>query len=473
MKRRRFLHLAAGAAALPALLPLAWALDYPTRPVRIVVPYPAGIAPDIVARVVAQALSQRLKQQFIVDNRPGGASNVGTAMVAHAAPDGYTLLVVTTTNAINASLYDNLDFDLIRDIAPVAGLVRLGLVIVVHPSVPAQTLGEFIAYAKANPGKINYASVGSGAATNVAGELFKAMAGVNLVNVPYRGSYLPDLISGQVQASFTPILQSLGYIKAGKLRALAVTGATRSASLPDVPAAVEFVPGYQAYVWDAVGAPAKTPEEIVEQLNKEINAVLLDPAIKACWWPLRSRRAFLAPRTCDQMQRRSLDTPTQRRATLARTRAAWQDTELAGISQQACRHLGHARFALRSGHGRACLGMSVSINSGHHRANQSAHERGCVGSAASRGRGCFWFQSPAFHFASGQISGTSLPLCVQGSTVHSSLVLRSLITAVLCGPSVNKNRDTGAAIVWCRSNLSWSRTSSSEFVLLVVSMQSN
>src|SRR5262249_15222377 len=206
----------AGAAPLRARPPLAWAPHYPTRPVRIVAPYPAGIAPDIVARVVAQALSQRLKQQFIVDNRPGGASNVGTAMVVHAAPDGYTLLVVTTTNAINASLYDNLDFDLMRDIAPVAGLVRLGLVIVVHPSVPAPTLGEFIAYAKANPGKINYASVGSGAATNVAGELFKAMAGVDLVNVPYRGSYLPDLISGQVQASFTPILQSLGYIKAGK-----------------------------------------------------------------------------------------------------------------------------------------------------------------------------------------------------------------------------------------------------------------
>src|SRR5262245_46954440 len=207
LQRRRFLHLAAGAAALPALPRLASALDYPTRPVRIVVPYPAGIAPDIVARVVAQPLSERLKQQFIVDNRPGGASNVGTAIVAHAPADGYTLLVVTTTNAINTSLYDNLDFDLIRDIAPVAGLVRLGLVIVVNPSVPAQTLPEFIAYAKANPGKINYASVGSGAATNVAGELFKEMAGVNLVNVPYRGNYLPDLLSGQVQASFTPILQ--------------------------------------------------------------------------------------------------------------------------------------------------------------------------------------------------------------------------------------------------------------------------
>jgi len=245
--------------------------------------------------VVAQALSQRLKQQFIVDNRPGGASNVGTAMVAHAAPDGYTLLVVTTTNAINASLYDNLDFDLIRDFAPVAGLVRLGLVIVVHPSVPAQTLAEFIAYAKANPGKIDYASVGSGAATNVAGELFKEMAGVNLVNVPYRGSYLPDLLSGQVQASFTPILQSLSYINAGQLRALAVTGATRSASLPGVPAAAEFVPGYEAYVWDAVGAPAKTPAEIIEHLNKEINAVLADPMIKAQFAGLGAEPMLMTP----------------------------------------------------------------------------------------------------------------------------------------------------------------------------------
>jgi len=279
-QRRRFLRLAAGAAVLPALPRHALALDYPTRPVRIIVPYPAGIAPDIVARVVGQALSERFKQQFIVDNRPGGASNVGTAIVAHAPPDGYTLLVVTTTNAINTSLYDNLDFDLVRDIAPVAGLVRLGLVIVVHPSVPVQTLPEFIAYAKANPGKINYASVGSGAATNVAGELFKQMAGINLVNVPYRSSYLPDLIGGQVQAAFTPILQSAEYIRAGRLRALAVTGATRSDSLPGVPAAAEFVPGYEAYVWDAVGAPAKTPPEIVEELNKAINAVLSDPAIK-------------------------------------------------------------------------------------------------------------------------------------------------------------------------------------------------
>jgi len=294
-QRRRFLRLAAGAAVLPALPRHALALDYPTRPVRIIVPYPAGIAPDIVARVVGQALSERFKQQFIVDNRPGGASNVGTAIVAHAPPDGYTLLVVTTTNAINTSLYDNLDFDLVRDIAPVAGLVRLGLVIVVHPSVPVQTLPEFIAYAKANPGKINYASVGSGAATNVAGELFKQMAGVNLVNVPYRSSYLPDLLGGQVHAAFTPILQSAEYIRADRLRALAVTGATRSDSLPGIPAAAEFVPGYEAYVWDAVGAPAKTPAEIVEELNKEINAVLSDPTIKAQFANLGAEPMLMTP----------------------------------------------------------------------------------------------------------------------------------------------------------------------------------
>ncbi|TMJ43781.1 MAG: tripartite tricarboxylate transporter substrate binding protein [Alphaproteobacteria bacterium] len=262
---------------------------------RIIVPYPPGIAPDIVARLVAQALSERLKQQFVVDNRSGGASNVGTSIVAHAVPDGYTLLVVTTTNTINTSLYDNLDFNLIRDIAPVAGLVRLSLVLAVNPSVPAQTLPEFIAYAKANPGKINYASVGSGAATNVAGELFKQMAGINLVNVPYRSNYMPDLISGQVQAAFTPILQSVEYIRAGTLRALAVTGATRSESLPGIPAAAEFVPGYEASVWDALGAPANTPADIVEALNMQVNTVLSDPALKAQFAALGAEPMLMTP----------------------------------------------------------------------------------------------------------------------------------------------------------------------------------
>jgi tripartite-type tricarboxylate transporter receptor subunit TctC len=302
-RRRRFLRLAAGAAgaaALPALPQPACAFDYPTRPARIVVPYPAGIAPDIVARLVAQALSQRFKQQFIVDNRPGGASNVGTSIVAHAPADGYTLLVVTATNAINASLYESLDFNLTRDITPVAGLVRLPLVLVVNPSVPAQTLGEFIAYAKANPGKLNYASVGSGAATNVAGELFKEMAGIDLVDVPYRGNYMPDLIGGQVQASFPPIVQSIEYIKAGRLRALALTSATRSDLLPGVPAAAEFVPGYEATVWDALGAPAKTPIEIVGELNKAIDAVLSDPAMKERFASLGAEPMPMSPAALGQ-----------------------------------------------------------------------------------------------------------------------------------------------------------------------------
>jgi tripartite-type tricarboxylate transporter receptor subunit TctC len=294
LPRRRFLQLA-GAASVAALPVAARAEDYPTRPVRIVVPYPAGIAPDIVARIVAQPLSERLGQQFIVDDRPGGASNVGTEIVAHAAPDGYTLLVVTVSNVINSSLYDNLSFDLMRDIAPVSGLVKLALVLAVNPSLPAQTLPEFIAYAKANPGKINYASVGSGAATNVAGELFKAVAGVDLTNVPYKSSYLPDLLSGQVQASFTPIAQTVNFIKAGKLRALAVTGEKPSEALPGVPVAAEVVPGYNAYVWDAMGAPAKTPPEIVDKLNKTINAVLTEPAIKTRFAELGAEPMIMTP----------------------------------------------------------------------------------------------------------------------------------------------------------------------------------
>ncbi len=281
LRRRGFLHFATGLAAFTAFPRAAGAQSYPTRPVRIIVPFPAGIAPDIVTRLIAQSLSSRLGQQFIVDDRPGGASNIGTELVVRAAPDGYTLLTATVTNTINTSLYDNLSFDFIRDIAPVSGLVRLPLVLAVSLSVPANTLPEFIAYAKANPGKINYASVGSGAGTNVAGELFKAMAGIDLVNVPYRSNYLPDLLSGQVQAAFSPILQTIEYIRAGRLRALAVTSAARANSLPGIPAAAEFVPGYQAEVWDGIGAPAGTPQEIIQKLNKEINASLSDPVIKA------------------------------------------------------------------------------------------------------------------------------------------------------------------------------------------------
>ncbi len=293
--RRRFLHLATGAAALPALTRVASADDYPTRPVRIVVPFPAGIAPDIITRMIGQSLSEKFGQQFNIDNRPGGASNIGTEIVVRAPADGYTLLTLSTTNTINTTLYDNLSFDLTRDIAPVAGLARLPLVLVVNPSVPAKTLPEFIAYAEANPGKINYASVGNGAATNVAGELFKVMAGINLVNVPYRSNYMSDLIGGQVQASFSPVVQTVNYIKAGKLRALAVTSAARSAALPDVPTAAEFVPGYVAYVWDAMGAPAKTPPDIIDKLNKAINAAVTSPETAARYVALGAEPMIMTP----------------------------------------------------------------------------------------------------------------------------------------------------------------------------------
>jgi tripartite-type tricarboxylate transporter receptor subunit TctC len=278
--RRRFLHLGAAAAALPAVSRIARAQTYPARPVRIVVGFAAGITPDIITRLIAQSLSERLGQQFIVDNRPGAATNIGTEIVAHAPADGYTLLTLTATNTINSTLYDKLNFDLVRDIAPVAGLIRSPNVLEVNPSVPANTLPEFIAYAKANPGKINYASAGIGSATNVAAELFKAMAGVDLVHVPYRGNYLPDLIGGQVQAAFSPIAQSIEFIRAGKLRALAVTGVTPSNALPDIPTITAIVPGYEAYVWDGIGAPTNTPAEIIDKLNTEINVALADPLMK-------------------------------------------------------------------------------------------------------------------------------------------------------------------------------------------------
>jgi tripartite-type tricarboxylate transporter receptor subunit TctC len=295
IKRRHFLTLGVSAVAMPALLRVARADDYPSRPVRVIVPYPPGIAPDIATRLLADSLSQKFGQQFIVDNRPGGAANVGTEMVVRAAPDGYTLLTLTLTNSINVSLYDNLSFDIMKDIAPVSGLVKLPLVLVVNPSVPAKTLPEFIAYAKANPGKINYASIGSGAATNLAGELFKEMTGVDIVNVPYKNSYIPDLLSGQVQAGFTPILQSLSFIRAGKLRPLAVTGVSHSAVLPDVPNASEFVPGYEVVVWDAIGAPAHTPPDIIAKLNKTINEALAEPAMQKKFADLGSEPMIASP----------------------------------------------------------------------------------------------------------------------------------------------------------------------------------
>ena len=283
LPRRKFLHLAAGAAALPAVSRVAWAQAYPTRPVRIIVGLPPGGATDIVARLIGQWLSERLGQPFVIENRPGAGTNIGTEAVVRAPPDGYTLLLVGRRNAINATLYDKLNFNFIRDIAPVAGIIRVPLVMVVNPSVPAKTVPEFIAYAKANPGKINMASAGIGTPGHVAGELFKMMAGVDMVHVPYRGAApaLTDLLGGQVQVMFGTTVSSIEHIRAGKLRALAVTTATRSEALPDIPTVGEFVPGYEASAVFGIGAPRNTPAEIVDKLNKEINAALADPKIKA------------------------------------------------------------------------------------------------------------------------------------------------------------------------------------------------
>ena len=282
LPRRHFLHLAAGAAALPAVSRVARAQTYPARPVRWIVGYPAGGPTDILARIIAQYLSERFNQSFVIENRPGANSNVAAESVVRARPDGYTLLQLTLSNAINASLYGDLSFDLIRDVAPIAGVHRGTSVMEVNPSVPAKTVPEFIAYAKANPGKINMASGGNGSPQHVYGELFKVMTGINMLHVPYRGAApaLVDLIGGQVQVMFDPISSSIGYIKAGKLRALAVTTATRSKALPDLPTVGEFVPGYEATGWQGVGAPKDTPAEIVEKLNKEINAALDDPQMK-------------------------------------------------------------------------------------------------------------------------------------------------------------------------------------------------
>ena len=281
LSRRKFLQLAAGAAALPAMSTIASALDYPTRPVRFVVGFPAGSATDIVARLIAQSLSGQLGQQFIVDDRPGAGSNLAAEVVVRAEPDGYTLLQVASPNAINATLYDNLSFNFIRDIAPVAGIMRYPYVMVVNSSLPAKTVPEFIAYAKANPGKINMASAGNGTAPHVFGELFMMMTGVKMLHVAYRGSYFSDLIGGQVQVVFSPLPSTIGYIKAGTLRALAVTTATRSDALPDIPTVGDFVAGYEASSWQGVGAPRKTPAAIIDKLNKEINAVIAEPKIKA------------------------------------------------------------------------------------------------------------------------------------------------------------------------------------------------
>jgi tripartite-type tricarboxylate transporter receptor subunit TctC len=283
LPRRKFLHVAAGAAALPALPRVASALDYPTRPVHLLVGFAAGGPLDTSARLIGQWLSERLGQPFVIENRPGAGSNLATEIVVRAPPDGYTLLEASAANAWNAALYDNLSFNFIRDIALVAGVRRAAGVMEVNPSVPVRTVPEFIAYAKANPGKINMATGGAGSAPHLYGELFKMMAGVDLVTVNYRGSApaLPDLIAGQVQVMFDVVISSIGPIRAGKLRPLGVTTTARLDVLPDVPPISDFLPGYEASSWDGIGAPANTPLEIVGILNKQVNAALADPTFKA------------------------------------------------------------------------------------------------------------------------------------------------------------------------------------------------
>jgi tripartite-type tricarboxylate transporter receptor subunit TctC len=283
LPRRNFLHLAAAAAVLPAVLRIAGAQTYPTRPVRIVVGFAPGGGADINARLIGQWLSERLGQTFIIENRPGAASNIATEAVVRAAADGYTLLLAASPNAFNATLYDKLNFNFSRDIAPVAGIMVVPNVMVVHPSVPAKTVPEFIAYAEANPGKINIGSAGIGSASHVSGELFRMMAGVNLVHVPYRGNgpALADLLAAQVQVMFPTMPSSIAYIRAGKLRPLAVTTTTRSDELPEIPTVNDFVPGYEASSWYGIGAPKGTPAEILDMLNKEINAALAEPKMKS------------------------------------------------------------------------------------------------------------------------------------------------------------------------------------------------
>ena len=281
LPRRGFLHLAAGAVALPAISRPAWTQSYPSKPVRIIVPFPAGNATDIVARLVGQSLSEQLGQTFVIDNRPGAGGNIGAEAAAKAPSDGYTLVLLSPSVAIGHGLSERLTFNVIRDIAPVAGVGLAPFIVTLHPSFPAKTLPEFIAYAKANPGKINMASAGNASAGHVTGELFKMMAGVDMLHVPYRSSFLPDLLSGQVQVSFAPISLAIDQIRAGKLHALAVTTKTRAAALPDVPPVADFVPGYEASAWYGIGAPKNTPAEIIEKLNSAINAGLADPKMKS------------------------------------------------------------------------------------------------------------------------------------------------------------------------------------------------
>jgi tripartite-type tricarboxylate transporter receptor subunit TctC len=281
-RRRQFIRLAAGCAALPVVSRIAAAQTYPLRRVRLLEGFGPGSTPDIVARLIGQWLSERLGQPFIIENRTGASGNIATEAVVNAQPDGYTLLTVTTANAIGATFYEKLNFDFARDITPVASAMRAPFIMEVNPSVPAKTVIQFIAYAKANPGRINMASAGNGSGTHVAGELFKMMTGIDMIHVPYRGApVLADLVGGQVQVYFGPLPSSIDLISAGRLRALAVTTTMRSQMLPDTPALREFVPGYEASTWYGIGAPRNTPLEILDKLNKEINAALADPGIKA------------------------------------------------------------------------------------------------------------------------------------------------------------------------------------------------
>src|SRR5262245_34857567 len=279
LPRRKFLHLAAGAVAVPTISRIAKAQSYPSRPVRVIVGFPAGNAPDIIARNMGHWLSERLGQQFVIENKPGFGSNIATELVVRSPPDGYTLLLPVSTNAVNASLYANLNFNFIRDIAPVASVANAPFVMVVTPSFPAKTVPEFIAYAKLNPSRINMASAGNGTAPHIFGELFMSLTGTYLVHVPYRGNYMPDLLAGQVQVVFSPIAQSLPLIREGKLRALGVTTAQRAAALPEVPAIGEFLKGYDGFGWYGLGAPAKTPPEIIKKLSDATNDALTSPVI--------------------------------------------------------------------------------------------------------------------------------------------------------------------------------------------------
>src|SRR4051812_21330778 len=282
ISRRGFLHLAAGAAAVPALSTAARAQTWPTRPVRLIVGYTPGGSADLTARLMGQWLSERLGQAFVVENRPGGGTNIATEAALRAPPDGYTLLLAAPANAINATLYDKLNFNFIGDTEPVAGLIRFPNVVVVNPSVPVKTIPELIAYAKANPGKLNMASSGNGSTIHMSGELFKMLTGIDMVHVPYRGGApaLTDLISGQVHVMFDNIPTCAEHVKSGKLRGLAVTSTTRSAVLPDLPTVADFLPGYEASAWYGIGAPKNTPAEVIDRLNREINGILADPAAK-------------------------------------------------------------------------------------------------------------------------------------------------------------------------------------------------